>query len=38
LRRPHKWARRYMGAESIAKALAERADEPEEVIAIEAAT
>jgi transposase-like protein len=30
-------ARRYMSAESIAKALAEPTDEPEEVIAIEAA-
>jgi hypothetical protein len=30
-------ARRYMGAESIAKALADPVDQPEEVIAIEAA-
>jgi hypothetical protein len=30
-------ARRYMSADSIAKALAEPTDEPEEVIAIEAA-
>jgi transposase-like protein len=30
-------ARRYMSAESIAKALADPVDEPEEVIAIEAA-
>ena len=30
-------ARRYMSAESIAKALADRVDEPEEVIAIAAA-
>jgi hypothetical protein len=30
-------ARRYMSAESIAKALADRVDEPEEVMAIEAA-
>src|SRR5207248_6573893 len=30
-------ARRYMSAESLAKALADRVDEPEEVIAIAAA-